>query len=259
MKRVSLLLSVILFSSLLFGCSGGGSENAQTPEVELLVSAAASLTDALTDIQRTYESQHEGVTLIFNFGSSGKLATQIEQGAPVDVFLSASEKDMDKLGAKGLVVDDSRVDFTSNSLVLISAKDSTLEIPSFKKIDLGSIQHFAIGEPETVPVGRYSKEVFEHLGLWEPLQEKLVLGSDVRQVLTHVEMGNADLGVVYSSDAVISDKVKVLAKADDEWHSPIIYPGAIIRESEHEKAAQSFLDYLMSDKGLETLRKYGFK
>ncbi|MFS0574996.1 molybdate ABC transporter substrate-binding protein [Sporosarcina sp. 179-K 3D1 HS] len=259
MKRMALFLSIFLFSSTLLGCSGGGSETSQTPKVELMVSAAASLTDALTDIKRTYESRQEGVTLTFNFGSSGKLATQIEQGAPADVFLSASEKDMDGLEAKGLIVEHSRVDFTSNSLVLISAKESTLGIPSFPEINPRSIQHLAIGEPEAVPVGWYTKEVFEHLGLWEPLQDKLVLGSDVRQVLTHVEMGNADLGVVYSSDAAISDKVKVLAEANGEWHTPIVYPGAIIRESEHQQAAQAFLDYLISDDGEELLRKCGFQ
>ena len=97
------------------------------------------------------------------------------------------------------------------------------------------------------------------MDLWEPLQDKLVLGSDVRQVLTHVEMGNADYGVVYSSDAFISDDVKVLAEAEADWHEPIVYPGAVVAESTHQEAAQQFLDYLTGDEGKETLQKFGFK
>lgn len=228
-------------------------------EVELLISAAASLTDALEELKATYEEEHEGVKLTYNFGSSGKLAKNIENGAPSDVFLSASTKDMDDMADKGLIRGESRVDFTSNALVLIANKDSDSTVRSFEDIEPAEIQHFAVGEPETVPVGRYTKETFEHLDLWNVLQDKLVLGSDVRQVLTYVEMGNADYGVVYSSDAFISDHVKVLAESDPEWHAPIVYPGAVVEASKHQEAAQDFLDFLTSDSGKEALQKFGFK
>nr|WP_318616246.1 molybdate ABC transporter substrate-binding protein [Sporosarcina sp. YIM B06819] len=237
------------------GCSAGESEE----QVEVMISAAASLTDALTDMKASFESEHDNITLTFNFGSSGKLVQQIEQGAPSDIFLSASKKDMDTLEEGKLLLEGTRVDFTANELVLITNKDELLTVDSFEDIDPSTIAHFAIGEPEGVPVGRYTKEVLENIGLWDPLQDKMVLGSDVRQVLTHVEMGNADLGVVYSSDAKISDKVKVLAVASAEWHGPIVYPGAVVSETKHPEEAKAFLAYLTSDKGKEILKKYGFK
>lgn len=243
---------------MLGGCSAGESEKpAET--VEIMVSAAASLTDALTDMKSSFEKEHENIIVTFNFGSSGKLVQQIEQGAPSDVFLSASSKDMNTLDEEALLVEGTRIDFTANELVLITNKDESLTMDSFEDIDPSAIEHIAIGEPESVPVGRYTKEVLENIGLWEPLRDKMVLGSDVRQVLTHVEMGNADLGVVYSSDAKISDKVKVLATANAEWHGPIVYPGAVVSETKHPEEAKAFLAFLTGDGGKEILKKYGFK
>lgn len=256
LKRFLVCIVLAMLSVLLIGCS---STDERTGEVELVISAAASLTDALTDLQRDFEEANEGVKLTFNFGSSGKLAKSIENGAPADVFLSASSKDMNDLEEKGWISNRSRKDFTSNVLVLIAHQDSNLEISSFEDIDLAVIDHFAVGEPESVPVGRYTKETFEHLNVWESLQEKVVFGSDVRQVLTYVEMGNADLGVVYSSDAFVSDDVKVLATSDAAWHEPIIYPGAVVKDSKHPQVAEQFLDYLTSDTGKRALQKFGFK
>jgi molybdate transport system substrate-binding protein len=253
--RVRYLIICLCLLLIPTGCSNGESSG----KVELMVSAAASLTDALQEMKAPFEAEHPNIALTFNFGSSGKLAQQVEQGAPSDVFISASEKDMDTLQDEGLIVDGTRVDFTANELVLITNKDKTLAVDSFKDIDSSTIGHFAIGAPESVPVGRYTKEVLDHLGLWEPLQNKMVLGSDVRQVLTHVEMGNADLGVVYSSDAKISDQVKVLAVADAEWHGPIVYPGAVVSETKKPEEAKAFLAFLTSDEGKEVLKKYGFK
>lgn len=259
MKRLFHFFLILSVCLILSSCSNKGLETAQEKPVELMISAAASLSDVLMDVKDTYEQMNENVVLTFNFGSSGKLANQIDQGAPVDVFLSASSKDMDTLAEKGMIDKTTRVDFTKNVLVLISSLNSNFELNSFEQIDSAQIDHFAIGEPESVPVGRYAKQVFEHLDLWQPLQDKLVMGSDVRQVLTYVEMGNADLGVVYSSDAFISDRVKVLAEANPEWHKPILYPGAIIEDSRHKNEAQAFLDYLMSEEGKDTLQKFGFK
>ncbi|WP_342510306.1 molybdate ABC transporter substrate-binding protein [Sporosarcina sp. FSL K6-2383] len=246
---------MLLFSA---GCSAERADMSAEP-VEIMVSAAASLTDALTDMKTSFEQQHENIRVTFNFGSSGKLVQQIEQGAPSDVFLSASSKDMNTLDEGELLVEGTRTDFTANELVLITNKDESLTVESFEDIDPSAITHFAIGEPESVPVGRYTKEVLENIGLWEPLQDKMVLGSDVRQVLTHVEMGNADLGVVYSSDAKMSDKVKVLATANVEWHEPIVYPGAVVSETKHPEEAKAFLAFLTGDEGKEILKKYGFQ
>lgn len=261
-KKASIFLILLGLFLIPLGCSSGQqSPSGETPaeKVEIMVSAAASLTDALNELKTSYEKEHQGVKVTYIFGSSGKLATQIEKGAPSDVFLSASKKDMDSLEAKDLIQKDSRIDFTENALVLITKKDSSLSLTSFEEIDPGKINHFAIGEPEIVPVGRYTKEVFEKLNLWEPMQSKIVLGSDVRQVLTYVESGNAEAGVVYFSDAKISDKVKVLAEANQEWHKPIVYPGAVVADTKHVEEAKVFLTYLLSEQGKEILNKYGFR
>lgn len=265
MKRFSFIILFIPLAIFLVGCSDTNETektsavDQEKPETELVVSAAASLTDALEELKGPFEDAHEGITVTYNFGSSGKLATTIENGAPSDVFLSASSIDMNNMEDKSLIVNESRKDFTENALVLITHNDSDSTISSFEDVDPEAIDHLAVGEPESVPVGRYTKETFESLKLWEPLQDKLVLGSDVRQVLTHVEMGNADYGVVYSSDAFISDDVKVLAEAEADWHEPIVYPGAVVAESKHQEAAQQFLNYLTGNEGKETLQKFGFK
>lgn len=270
LKRFAFLFAALLLVLVPIGCSSSQGNNQPTAEqpaaqpapsaekAELMISAAASLTDALNELKTSFETEHPNITLTYNFGSSGKLAQQIEQGAPTDLFLSASKKDMDKLQEKEQIVKDSRVDFAKNELVLIAGSNSTLAISSFEQIDPAKVQHFAIGEPESVPAGRYTKEVFENLKLWDKLKSKFVLGSDVRQVLTYVESGNADAGVVYSSDAVVAKNVKVLATAKPEWHKPIVYPGAVVAASKHQEEAKAFLAYLTSDKGKEVLKKYGF-
>ncbi|MED1745953.1 molybdate ABC transporter substrate-binding protein [Brevibacillus borstelensis] len=267
-------LSTLLFAILLLmavGCStqtaqpqsqqpDTASQSAEKPlQIELMVSAAASLTDALNEIKPLFEQEHPGVTLTYVLGSSGKLATQIEQGAPTDVFLSASKKDMDKLEEKQLIQKDSRTDFAKNALVLVVGKESTLSVGSFEDLTKDEIKHLAVGQPDSVPAGRYAKEALEHLKLWEPLADRLVFGSDVRQVLTFVESGNAEAGIVYASDAAISEKVKVAAKANEEWHKPIVYPGAITSSTEHADLAKAFIAYLSSEKGKEILQKYGFQ
>ncbi len=261
MKKISGFFFLLCLLLVLVGCS-----NSQQPiisdsdnEVELTISAAASLTEVLNNLKTLFESEHPTITLSFNPGGSGKLAQQIVQGAPSDVFLSASKIDMDKLQEGNLILEDTRTNFATNKLVLITNKEKPFNLSSFEEIDPATINHFAIGEPESVPVGRYTKEVLEKLELWEPLQSKLVLSSDVRQVLTYVEMGNADIGIVYASDALISDKVKVVATAKSEWHDQIVYPGAIIADSTHPEEAKVFLAFLTSEEGKEILGRYGFK
>lgn len=226
---------------------------------EVAISAAASLTDALNELKIIFEDEHDDVSVTLNFGSSRKLATQIEQGATADIFLSASMEDMERLKEHGLVNETTMVEFTENSLVLITNKVVNNPVSSFEQLGTARFDHISMGEPDTVPAGRYGKEVLKHLQLWAPLRDKLVLGSDVRQVLTHVEMGNADYGIVYASDAKTSDKVIVVAEADPSWHTNIVYPGSVMSDSVHPTEAQDFLDLLSGKKGRAVLQKYGFK
>lgn len=266
MKKISLILTAACLF-ILAACSGpqtspegtADKPQAANESVELMVLAAASLTDALNSLKNSYEESHPGVKLTYSFGSSGKLAQQIEQGAPADLFLSASQADMDKLDENQLLLPETRVDFSGNSLVLITAKENGAAITSFEELTDSSLQHIAVGAPESVPAGRYTKEVLDNLKLWDSLSDRLVFGSDVRQVLTFVESGNAEVGVVYSSDAATSEKVKVLAEAKVDLHKPIVYPGAVVRDSAHAEAAKQFLSYLASEEGKKALQEYGFR
>lgn len=264
-KIMTRFLVFLLMMLVAVGCSQNTAEQPKNEKeavaekpVELTISAAASLTDALNEMKQVYENEHKGITLTFNFGASGKLAQQIEQGAPVDIFLSADQQRMDELESKSLIVADTRGNFTGNKLVLIGASNREYSITSYSDINPSSFSYIAIGDPESVPVGTYTKEVLTKIGKWDEMEPKLVLAKDVRQVLTYVESKNADIGFVYLSDALTSDKVKILAEADSSLHKPIIYPAAIVADSEHKPEAKTFIEFLQSDIGQNILKKYGF-
>ncbi|MFZ0635121.1 MAG: molybdate ABC transporter substrate-binding protein [Candidatus Acidiferrales bacterium] len=230
---------------------------AQESPASLTVSAAISLKDALDEIAKMYEQKNPGVKVTFNYGGSGTLQHQIEQGAPVDIFFSAAEKQMDALVAKGLTVAGTRRDAVRNSLVLIvpaaagTAKDfSDLVKPEVKTI--------ALGEPATVPAGMYAQQTLQHLGLMDAIKPKVVYAKDVRQVLTYVETGNADAGLVYRTDALISKKVRIVATAPEDSHEPIVYPLAVIKGTKQESAARGLADYLAGADAHAIFKKYGF-
>ena len=222
---------------------------------ELLVSAAASLTDAMNDIAKAYNAEQKDVKVTFNFGSSGSLQQQIEQGAPADIFLSAATKQMNALDDKGLIIKDTKKNLLKNRMVLVVPKGST-NIKDFS--DLTKAKVIALGEPESVPAGKYGQELLTKLGLWDKLSSKMVYAKDVRQVLAYVESGDADAGIVYRTDALISDKVKIAATADEKLHSPVVYPGAVIKASKNPQAARDFVQFLSSDKAETIFEKYGF-
>ncbi|RAP25740.1 hypothetical protein C2W64_02355 [Brevibacillus laterosporus] len=267
-KKKSILSSLVSFSLLLatVGCSTPAPSTtqpttdpkSQQAKTEIFVSAAASMTDVLQDVKKEYETKHPDVTLTYNFGGSGKLAQQIEQGAPSDLFISASSKDMNSLKEKNLIAEDSLTKLVTNEMVLIAPKESTISVDSFEKITPALVKQFAIGEPSSVPVGRYTEEALTKLGLWEKMKPTMVYAKDVRQVLTYVESGNAELGVVYKSDALTSDKIKILATANQEWHSPIVYPAALVKATKQQKEAQEFLTFLTTDFSKSAFENYGF-
>jgi molybdate transport system substrate-binding protein len=239
----------MLLLCALAGCRG-------SHQTVLIVSAAASLTDAIQEIEAGYGHDHPNVELRNNFGSSGTLAGQIEEGAPVDVFLSAASKPMDDLEARGLIVAGSRRDLLRNSLVLIVPRGSHLG--GFKELEDASVRTIALGDPESVPAGRYGKETLVALHLMDSVQRKLVLAKDVRQVLAYVETGNADAGLVYATDAAISSNVRVAATAPESSHDPIVYPAAAVASGHHEAAAREFVEYLESAAAKAAFEKRGF-
>lgn len=250
------LLSIWLLLGIVFFGTWGIMAASQT--TELNISAAASLKDVLLDMQKSYQQKNPNIKLILNFGSSGALQAQIEQGAPADLFISAAAKQMDDLEKKGLLQKGTRRNVLENRLVMVVSRDSALRLNDFKDLAQDNVKKIGIGAPASVPAGQYAQQVFQFLKIWDKLQGKLVLGTDVRAVLTYVETGNVDAGIVYRTDALISNKVKIAATAPDDSHDLIVYPAAVLANAANSREAGRFLAYLVSADGKELLEKYGF-
>jgi len=229
-----------------------------TTKVDLTISAAASLKDALTEVKALYLKEKPKTNLIINFGGSGALQKQIEQGADVDLFFSASTANMNALKDGGLLIDSTVRNLLGNKLVLVVPSDSKNTINSFADAANASIKKIALGEPSTVPAGVYAEQVFTSLNILDKVKAKAVYGQDVKQVLSWVETGNVDAGVVYLTDAKISNKVKIAAIASETSHKPIVYPAALIKTTNNYTASKDFLNFLTSDKAKAVFDKYGF-
>jgi molybdate transport system substrate-binding protein len=223
----------------------------------LLVSAAASLKDVMEEIKPLYQQSKPGTTINYNFGASGALQQQIEKGAPADIFISAAKRQVDALETKGLLLPGTRSILAKNRLVLVVPKNVT-GVTSFFNLKDAKIRKIAIGEPRSVPAGQYADQVLKKLNILSAVKSKLVYANNVRQVLAFVESGNADAGLVYATDAKISNNVKVVVAADEKYHSPIIYPMAVLKSSKNVNAAKDFVQFLSSDQAKTVLKKYGF-
>jgi molybdate transport system substrate-binding protein len=255
---IPLILSIIIMS---VGCGNTNQSTNQTKDhktITLTISAAASLKDSMQELQKLYATEKPNVKITYNFDASGTLQQQIDQGAPADIFMSAATKQMDELKKKNLLVDDTVKNLLENNVVLIVPKDSS-EIKDFTDLASDKVKKVALGEPKSVPVGQYSQDVLNSLKITDKVQPKAVLGKDVREVLTWVETKNADAGIVYETDAKISDKVKIVATAPANTHKPVLYPVAVIKNSKNVDAAKDFLNFIASDKGKAVFEKYGFK
>lgn len=249
----TVLAATLLSAAFLTAGCGAGEE-----PVELTVLAAASLTDVCNEIKGIYEAEHENVTLNFSYGSSGALQTQIEEGAPADVFLSASTKQMNALNEEGLMNSDSVVELLENKIVLVVPADSDTDLSSFEEVVTDKVTMIGLGEPESVPVGQYSEEVYTYLGMLDQVRAKANYGSDVRTVLSWVETGAVDCGIVYATDAYTTDKVKIVAEAPEGSCKKVIYPAGVVRASKNADAAQAFVDYLQQEETLALFESYGF-
>ncbi|MED1559837.1 molybdate ABC transporter substrate-binding protein [Bacillus cereus] len=254
---VLILSFLLIFSS---ACSSGEKKERSVAKegktVELTISAAASLQDALKEIEKQYKEKEPTIKLSFNFGASGALQQQIEQGAPADLFFSAAEDKFQTLVKKGFINEKEGKNLLGNELVLVVPKNSSLT--KFQDLKDEKIKKLALGTPESVPAGKYAKASLTHENLWNDVQNKIVFTKDVRQVLTYVETGNVDAGIVYKTDALVSDKVKIGEAAAADSHEPIHYPLGVIKESKHKKEATSFYEYLQSKDAQSIFKKYGF-
>lgn len=282
MKKILGIVLVLCMVLALMGCSTPAAESvtpsetaapeasvSPTPEatatpeateapVELTIAAAASLTDVTAEISQIYKIAAPNVTLTFTYGASGALQTQIEDGAPVDIFMSAAQKQMDALEEKTLLLDSSRANLLENKVVLIVPKDSALGLTSFEDLAKKDVKLVAMGDPASVPAGQYGEELLTNLGIKDAVEAKANFGTDVRQVLTWVESGEVDAGIVYATDAATSGKVTVVCEAPADSVKKIIYPVAILKASQYAQQAQSFIDFLKTDECVALFEKYGF-
>ena len=242
-KRLKFLSTLCCLSLLLTGCSSSNDKGYKS--IELNISAAASLKETMADLETAYKSKNPEVSFVVNYGSSGSLQQQIEQGAPCD------------LDEEGLLLDDTNKDLVKNSLVLISNNNS--EITSIDNLTSDIVSKIALGEPASVPAGKYADETLTSLAMKDSLSDKLVFAKDVKEVLAWTASGNADVGFVYLSDALSNDNVKIIETISEEYHSPITYPVAVIKDSPDTDAAKAFEDFLFTEEAQNILKKYGYK
>ena len=262
--RIFSFISWVFLSLLLVvSCSSTSTLNprattsAAPASATLTISAAASLKDAMQQIQQSYTKEKPNVKLTYNFGSSGALQQQIEQGAGVDVFISAATKQMDALDKKGLLLEGTRKDLLKNQVVLVVPQKST-GVTDFKDLTKPSVKKIALGEPKSVPAGEYAQQVLTALKILDAVKPKAVYAKDVRQALNYVESGNVDAGIVYLSDAKSSPKVKIVKTAPENTHKSVVYPIAVLKSSKNADAAKDFVQFLSNNQAKTTFENQGF-
>ena len=226
---------------------------------EATLSVAISMKDAVEQLGRGFMASRPGVTLRYNFGSSGELQKQIEAGAPVDLFVSAAQRQMDELEKKGLIVAASRRVFARNVLTVVKPTDSKIDIAKPADLLDARITKLVVGNPRTVPVGQYAEESLKALGLWDKLQPKLVFAENVRQALDYVARGEVDAGFVYTTDAATrAQQVKEAFRPAEDTYRPVLYPVAVVTGAKQAAIARDFLELLMSRDGQTALGRLGF-
>lgn len=249
--RLVLRVTALLFVSL----ATAGIAQAQ----EVTLSAAISMKDVVQELGRGFRTARPGVTLRYNFGSSGELQKQIEAGAPVDLFVSAAPRQMDELEKKGLIVAATRRVFARNALAVVKPSDSRIDIVTPADLLDARVTKIVVGNPRTVPAGQYAEECLKTLGLWDRLQPKLVLSENVRQALDYVARGEVDAGFVYTTDVVTRGRqVTEAFRPADDTYRPVLYPVAVVAGARYPAIAQAFVDLLMGRDGQTLLGRFGF-
>lgn len=256
-KKFGALLALV-FACTSFSCSRQGSPSVGGEEGQVTVAAAISLKDAFLSMAKLYQDR-TGDKVDFSFGASGELMRQIEAGAPVDVFASAGQREMDDLQSRGLVEAGTRADFARNSLAIVVPTGSKLDLKAVGSLARPAVKRISIGNPATVPAGMYAKQLLVHAQLWQKLQPRLIFAENVRQVLEYVERDEVSAGIVYSTDVGIAHgRVQVAARAPDGTYGPILYPIAKIKGSPHQGAAREFVRFVLAPTGQRVLKKFGF-
>ena len=242
--------------ALAFTVFSGCEQEKQKP-IELNVFAAISLSDALAEIGTAFTAEN-GVKVFYNFAASTTLQRQIEKGAPADVFISASPRQVVALESNGLLETESRRNLLTNRLVIVSDETERIAVDTPADLAAPEISRIAIGHPSIVPAGAYAKEALTHFKLWETLHPKFIFGVDVRATLAYVTAGNVDIAIVYKTDTILSDAISVLYQIPLEAYTPIIYPAAVMKNSNQKQLARQFITYLQSAEKSKIFEKHGF-
>src|SRR5579859_5294542 len=234
-----------------------GSGTLKISAAEITVFAAASLTDALREIALEYQKR-SGDHIVFNLAGSSTLARQIEEGAPADLFFSADEAQMNRLQAKGKIVESTRRDRLSNSLVIVVAADHGANVRSPRDLASSQVRRITLGDPKAVPIGVYARNYLENLSLWQAVAPKVVPTENVRGALAAVEQGNADASIVYKTDALVSKRVAIAYAVPAQEGPKIRYPVALVRGAKEPQAALGFLAYLDGESAARIFERRGF-
>ena len=254
MKKI---LATIILISLLVSLSACGSKPAT--KTDLTISAAVSVQDAILVLKERYEEGNKDINLLFNFGASGSLMKQIEEGADVDLFISAGKSQVDQLEEGDLLVNESRIDLLGNDLVLIVNENFVDTIKSLDDLLNLNNEKIAMGEPESVPAGKYTLESLENLDLYSKLEPNMVFTKDVRQVVSYVDDENVVAGFCYGSDAIVAKNSSIAEIVPEDSHKPIVYPAAIIKTTKNSEEIEKFFEFLQTDESIAVFEKYGFK
>lgn len=251
------LVSILCAFALVFGLAGCGQEKKAEKKVTITIAAAASLEKTFEEtLIPRFEKKYPNVNVKGVYDSSGKLQIQIEQGLDADVFFSAATKQMDSLVDEKLVDSKSVVSLLENKLVLIKGKDTKTAVKGISNIT--DAKMIAVGDPEVVPAGQYAKIALTHANSWDAIQNKISLGGNVTEVLSWVESGSAEVGLVYSTDAASSSKVTVLEKVNNLLDTPVIYPVGRVTKTKHQEEANNLIKFLETKGSKETFKKSGF-
>jgi molybdate transport system substrate-binding protein len=254
-KQIQVIVGAVLILAASAVCRAAEPTSPAKSQETILVFAAASTTNALDEI-KTQFTKDTGIGLLTNYAASSTLAQQIVHGAEAAVFLSADTKWVDYLAQRGLVA--RRQDLLGNRLVIVAPAASKTSLRTPADLLAVGIEHLALGEPQSVPAGRYAKQALTKLGLWEPLQAKVVPAEDVRHALAYVETGACEAGIVYATDAAISSKVRVAVELPPQLAEPIRYPIALLKQGQQSAGAQSLYRYLSAPAAARVFRKFGF-
>lgn len=252
-KKIMYGMLATCLAMTLVACQGGTDDNKRT----LNVSAASSLMVPLQEAKREFEANHPDVELILNFASSGNLREQITRGAPTDIFLSASVRDVDMIDEEGLV--DDRYALYENDLVVVMNASRAFELNDIDDLTTSSFDQIAIGNPITVPAGRYAKQSLKNQGVWADLEDRLLLAGNVRQALTYVETNNVEAAIVYETDALAAESVEIVHEIDRSSFDSIIYPAAVLKRAENQDIVDQFIEWIQQQEGRVLFENAGFQ